>query len=70
MGLVMLDKFKFQGVWELDDLVMVMWVKFKMILGEQFVVCWEVFCMMQEFFRKNGIEFVYCNVMVYLFLED
>jgi hypothetical protein len=41
-------------------------VKFKTIPGEQFVVRREVYRMMQESFRKNGIEFAHRNVTVYL----
>jgi small-conductance mechanosensitive channel len=66
MGPVMLDKIKSQGVRELDDSAMIMRVKFKTIPGEQFVVRREVFRMMQESFRKNGIEFAHRNVTVYL----
>jgi small-conductance mechanosensitive channel len=66
MGPVMLDKLKSQGVRELDDSAMIMRVKFKTIPGEQFVVRREVFRMMQESFRKNGIEFAHRNVTVYL----
>ena len=66
LGPVMLDKLKSQGVRELDDSAMVMRVKFKTIPGEQFVVRREVFRMMQESFRENGIEFAHRNVTVYL----
>ncbi|MBT8368855.1 MAG: mechanosensitive ion channel family protein, partial [Deltaproteobacteria bacterium] len=66
MGPVMLDKIKSQGVRELDDSAMIMRVKFKTIPGEQFVVRREVFRMMQEAFRENGIEFAHRNVTVYL----
>jgi small-conductance mechanosensitive channel len=66
MGPVMLDKLKSQGVRELDDSAMVMRVKFKTIPGEQFVVRREVYRMMQEAFRENGIEFAHRNVTVYL----
>jgi len=66
MGPVMLGKLKSQGVRELDDSAMVMRVKFKTIPGEQFVVRREVFRMMQEAFRENGIEFAHRNVTVYL----
>jgi len=45
---------------------MVMRVKFKTIPGEQFVIKREVFRMMQEAFRENGIEFAHRNVTVYL----
>jgi small-conductance mechanosensitive channel len=70
MGPVMLDKLKSQGVRELDDSAMVMRVKFKTIPGEQFVVRREVYRMMQESFRENGIEFAHRNVTVYLPPED
>ena len=66
MGPVMLDKVKSQGVRELDDSAMIMRVKFKTIPGEQFVIRREVFRMMQEAFRENGIEFAHRNVTVYM----
>ena len=66
MGPVMLGKIKSQGVREMDDSAMIMRVKFKTIPGEQFVVRREVFRMMQESFRENGIEFAHRNVTVYL----
>ena len=49
---------------------MIMRVKFKTIPGEQFVVRREVYRMMQESFRENGIEFAHRNVTVYLPPED
>jgi small-conductance mechanosensitive channel len=70
MGPVLLGKIKSQGVREMDDSAMVMRVKFKTIPGEQFVVRREVFRMMQESFRENGIEFAHRNVTVYLPPED
>ena len=66
MGPVMLDKLKSQGVRELDDSAMIMRVKFKTIPGEQFVIRREVFRMMQESFKENGIEFAHRNVTVYM----
>ena len=66
MGPVMLGKLKSQGVREMDDSAMIMRVKFKTIPGEQFVVRREVYHMMQESFRENGIEFAHRNVTVYL----
>lgn len=45
---------------------MIMRVKFKTIPGEQFVVRREVFRMIQESFRENGIEFAHRSVTVYL----
>ena len=70
MGPVLLGKIKSQGVREMDDSAMVMRVKFKTVPGEQFVVRREVFRMMQESFRENGIEFAHRNVTVYLPPED
>jgi small-conductance mechanosensitive channel len=70
MGPVMLGKLKSQGVREMDDSAMIMRVKFKTIPGEQFVVRREVFRLMQESFRENGIEFAHRNVTVYLPPED
>jgi len=67
---VMLGKLKSQGVREMDDSAMIMRVKFKTIPGEQFVVRREVFRMMQESFKENGIEFAHRNVTVYLPSED
>ncbi len=70
MAPVLLGKVKSQGVRELDDSAMIMRVKFKTIPGEQFVVRREVFRMMQESFRENGIEFAHRNVTVYLPPEE
>ena len=66
MGPVMLGKLKSQGVREMDDSAMIMRVKFKTLPGEQFVVRREAYRLMQESFRKNGIEFAHRNVTVYL----
>jgi small-conductance mechanosensitive channel len=70
MGPVLLSKVKSQGVRELDDSAMIMRVKFKTIPGEQFVIRREVFRMMQEAFRENGIEFAHRNVTVYMPPEE
>jgi hypothetical protein len=70
MGPVMLGKIKSQGVREMDDSAMIMRVKFKTIPGEQFVVRREVYRLMQESFRENGIEFAHRNVTVYLPPDD
>ena len=63
---VMLDDLKSQRVRELDDSAMIVRVKFKTIPGEQFVIRREVYRMIQEEFRANGIEFAHRNVTVYL----
>ena len=62
----LLGKIKSQGVRELDDSAMVMRVKFKSIPGEQFALKKEIFRLMQEAFRKEGIAFAHRNVTVYL----
>jgi len=62
----LLDKIKSQGVREMDDSAMIMRVKFKTIPGEQFVVRKEVYRLMQEAFREEGIEFAHRNVTVYI----
>jgi small-conductance mechanosensitive channel len=66
MGPSLLDKIKSQGVKALDDSAMIMRVKFKTIPGEQFLVRREVFRLMQEAFRKEGIQFAHRNVTVYM----
>ena len=66
IGSVLLGKIKSQGVREMDDSAMIMRVKFKTIPGEQFIVRREVYRLIQEGFRENGIEFAHRNVTVYL----
>jgi hypothetical protein len=66
IGPVLLDKIKSQGVRELDDSAMIMRVKFKTIPGQQFVVRRHVFQLIQEGFKKAGIEFAHRNVTVYM----
>ena len=70
MGPVMLGKIKSQGVREMDDSAMIMRLKFKSIPGEQFVIRREVYRMIQESFRENGIEFAHRNVTVYMPPDD
>jgi small-conductance mechanosensitive channel len=62
----LLGKVKSQGVRQMDDSAMVMRVKYKTIPGEQFVIRKEVYRLMQEAFREEGIEFAHRNVTVYL----
>jgi small-conductance mechanosensitive channel len=45
---------------------MVMRVKYKTKPGDQFIIRKEVYRLMQEAFRKEGIEFAHRNVTVYL----
>jgi small-conductance mechanosensitive channel len=62
----LLGKVKSQGVRQMDDSAMVMRVKYKTIPGEQFVIRKEVYRLMQEAFREEGIEFAHRNVTVYM----
>jgi small-conductance mechanosensitive channel len=66
MGPDLLDKIKSQGVKQLDDSAMIMRVKYKTVPGGQFVIRREVYRMIQESFRENGIEFAHRDVTVYL----
>jgi small-conductance mechanosensitive channel len=62
----LLGKIKSQGVREMDDSAMIMRVKFKAIPGQQFLIRREVYKLIQEAFREQGIEFAHRNVTVYL----
>jgi len=66
MGPDLLEKIKSQGVKALDDSAMIMRLKYKTVPGGQFVIRREVYRMIQESFRENGIEFAHRNVTVYL----
>jgi len=66
MGPDLLEKIKSQGVKALDDSAMIMRLKYKTVPGGQFVIRREVFRMIQESFRENGIEFAHRNVTVYM----
>jgi small-conductance mechanosensitive channel len=66
IGPKLLGKIKSQGVREMDDSAMIVRVKFKTPPGEQFIVRREVYKLIQESFKKHGIEFAYRNVTVYL----
>jgi len=70
LGPKLLSPIKSQGVRELDDSAMIMRVKFKTIPGEQFGIRREVLRLLQEAFKKHGIEFAHRNVTVYLPQED
>lgn len=62
----LLEQIKSQGVRELDDSAMIMRVKYKTRPGDQFVIRKEVYRLMQEAFREEGIEFAHRNVTVYI----
>jgi small-conductance mechanosensitive channel len=62
----LLAPIKSQGVRQLEDSAMIMRVKFKTAPGDQFEIRKEVFRLMQEAFKEEGIEFAHRNVTVYL----
>ena len=66
LGPKLLEPIKSQGVREMDDSAMVMRVKYKTKPGDQFAIRKEVYHLMQEAFREEGIEFAHRNVTVYL----
>ncbi len=66
LGTKLLGKIKSQGVKQLDDSAMIMRVKYMTKPGDQFIIRRELYRMMQESFRKNGIEFAHRNVTVYM----
>jgi small-conductance mechanosensitive channel len=66
LGPKLLEPIKSQGVREMDDSAMVMRVKYKTKPGDQFAVRKEVYRLMQEAFKEEGIEFAHRNVTVYL----
>jgi len=51
---------------EMDDSAMIMRVKYKTKPGDQFVIRRDVYRLMQEAFREEGIEFAHRNVTVYM----
>jgi small-conductance mechanosensitive channel len=62
----LLDPIKSQGVRQMEDSAMIVRVKYKTIPGEQFVIRKEVYRLMQEAFKRHGIEFAHRNVTVYM----
>ncbi len=66
LGPKLLEPIKSQGVREMDDSAMIMRVKYKTKPGDQFAIRKEVYRLMQEAFRKEGIEFAHRNVTVYM----
>jgi hypothetical protein len=61
-----MEPIKSQGVREMGDSAMVMRVKYKTKPGDQFAIRKEVYRLMQEAFKKEGIEFAHRNVTVYM----
>jgi small-conductance mechanosensitive channel len=66
LGPKLLQPIKSQGVREMDDSAMIMRVKYKTKPGDQFVIRKEVYRLMQEAFKTEGIEFAHRNVTVYM----
>jgi hypothetical protein len=50
----------------MDDSAMIMRVKYKTKPGDQFAIRKEVYHLMQEAFKEEGIEFAHRNVTVYM----
>jgi small-conductance mechanosensitive channel len=66
LGPKLLEPIKSQGVREMDDSAMIMRVKYKTKPGDQFEIRKEVYRLMQESFKEEGIEFAHRNVTVYM----
>jgi small-conductance mechanosensitive channel len=66
LGPKLLEPIKSQGVRQMDDSAMVMRVKYKTKPGDQFAIRKEVYHLMQESFKEEGIEFAHRNVTVYM----
>jgi small-conductance mechanosensitive channel len=66
LGPKLLEPIKSQGVREMDDSAMIMRVKYKTKPGDQFEIRKEVYRLMQEAFKQEGIEFAHRNVTVYM----
>ncbi|UCH23969.1 MAG: mechanosensitive ion channel [Deltaproteobacteria bacterium] len=66
----LLDPIKSQGVRQMEDSAMIVRVKYKTPPGEQFVIRKEVYRLMQEAFKRHGIEFAHRNVTVYIPPEE
>ena len=66
LGPKLLEPIKSQGVREMDDSAMIMRVKYKTKPGDQFGIRKEVYRLMQEAFKEEGIDFAHRNVTVYM----
>ncbi|NNL76732.1 MAG: mechanosensitive ion channel family protein, partial [Desulfobacterales bacterium] len=66
LGPKLLEDIKSQGVREMDDSAMIMRVKYKTKPGDQFAIRKEVYRLIQEAFKEEGIEFAHRNVTVYM----
>ena len=66
LGPKLLEPIKSQGVRQMDDSAMIMRVKYKTKPGDQFAIRKEVYHLMQEAFKEEGIEFAHRNVTVYM----
>ena len=70
LGPKLLEPIKSQGVRQMDDSAMIMRVKYKTMPGDQFAIRKEVYRLMQEAFKQEGIEFAHRNVTVYMPPEE
>ncbi|MGB9442251.1 MAG: mechanosensitive ion channel family protein, partial [Desulfobacterales bacterium] len=66
LGPKLLEPIKSQGVRQMDDSAMIMRVKYKTKPGDQFAIRKEVYHLMQEAFKEEGIEFAHRNVTVFM----
>jgi small-conductance mechanosensitive channel len=66
LGPKLLEPIKSQGVRQMDDSAMIMRVKYKTKPGDQFAIRKEVYRLMQEAFKEEGIDFAHRNVTVYM----
>lgn len=66
LGPKLLEPIKSQGVREMDDSAMIMRVKYKTKPGDQFAIRREVYHLLQEAFKEEGIDFAHRNVTVYI----
>jgi small-conductance mechanosensitive channel len=66
LGPKLLEPIKSQGLREMVDSAMIMRVKYKTKPGDQFAIRKEVYRLMQEAFKQEGLEFAHRNVTVYM----
>jgi small-conductance mechanosensitive channel len=66
LGPKLLEPIKSQGVRQMDDSAMIVRVKYQTKPGDQWAIRKEVYRLMQEAFKAEGIEFAHRNVTVYM----
>jgi len=62
----LLSPIKSQGVKHMDDSAMIARIKYKTLPGDQFAIRKEIYQLMQQAFKEEGIEFAHKNVTVYI----